>query len=102
MKRIPLDQARPGMILAQKMVRDDGVLLCQKGTELTEALLRMLQRMNYETVPIEFVSSESPEEKQARLSKLEAELDARFVRVENDPILVELKNALLRKLREDE
>jgi len=90
------------MILAQKMVRDDGVLLCQKGTELTEALLRMLQRMNYETVPIEFVSSESPEEKQARLSKLEAELDARFVRVENDPILVELKNALLRKLREDE
>ena len=99
-KKISLDQAQPGMILAEKIVRDDGVLLCQKGAELTEGILRMLERMNRETVPIEVASTETPEERASRMAREEAELAARFARVESDPILAELKKALLRRLHE--
>ncbi|MBW2092277.1 MAG: hypothetical protein JRI34_09180 [Deltaproteobacteria bacterium] len=99
-KKIPLEQAQPGMILAQQVVRDDGVLLCQKGTELTEALLRMLERLNFETVQVEMGVTETPEELAARLAKEEAELKARFSRVESDPILAELKRVLLERLKE--
>lgn len=102
MKRIPLDKAVPGMVLAQKLVREDGVLLAREGAELTEGLLRMLERLNFETVPVEVVSEESPEEKSERAAKEEAALEARFVRVAGDPILAELKKALLHRIREGE
>jgi len=90
------------MILAQKIVRDDGVLLCQKGAPLTEALLRLLKRLNFETLPIEVSSAESPEERAARLAGEEARLEARFVRVRSDPVLIELKKTLLKRLHEPE
>ena len=101
LKRIPLEKAEPGMILAQKMVRDDGVLLCQKGAELTEGLLRIFKRLNFETVPIEEENTETSAERSARLTREEALLEARFSRVAADPILMELKKALLKRLRED-
>ncbi len=101
MKRIPLDKAEPGMILAQKIVREDGVLLCQKGTELTDGVLRMLKRMSFETVPVEGAEEESPEEKAARIAKGTAAIEARFVRVGNDPVLSALKSTLIRRLSEE-
>ena len=102
MKRIPLEQARPGMILAQKLVREDGVLLAQKGAELSEPILRMLERLNFETVPIEVESTETPEERQARVALEEEKLQARFSRVESDPILTALKAALAERLHEED
>jgi hypothetical protein len=101
MKRIPLEQAQPGMILAQQLVRDDGVLLAQKGSELTEGLLRILARMNFETVAIEVVSEESPEEREDRIAQEAAEIESRFQRVAGDSILMALKQALLDRLHED-
>jgi len=98
MKRIPLDKAEPGMILAQKIVREDGVLLCRKGSELSEAMLNMLRRMNYETVPIKTTSPESPEARAARIEKEEAALKARFSRAGADPVLAELKKTLINRL----
>ncbi|MFH1090870.1 MAG: hypothetical protein V1742_04795 [Pseudomonadota bacterium] len=100
MKRIPIDQSAPGMILAQKIVREDGVLLCQQGAELTEPMLRMLRRLNFETLPITVQSTESPEERVSRLEREELEIEARFSRVSSDPILSELKKALVRRLHE--
>jgi hypothetical protein len=87
------------MILAQKIVREDGVLLAQQGAELTEGLLRMLERLNFETVPVQVQSTETPEEQAARLAKAEAELDERFSRVASDPILSKLKAAMLDMMR---
>ena len=98
MKRIPLENAKPGMILAQKLVREDGVLLAQKGAELSEPMLRMLERLNFETVPIVIQSTESPEEVAARLAKETEAIEARFVRVGGDPVLDGLKAALIRRL----
>ncbi|MBW2060056.1 MAG: hypothetical protein JRI95_00680 [Deltaproteobacteria bacterium] len=99
-KKIPLEKAQPGMILAQQIIRDDGVLLCQKGSELTGSLLKMLERLNYETVQIEVGATETSEEQAARLAKEEAELQNRFVKVESDPVLAELKRVLLKRLKE--
>jgi len=99
-KKIPLEKAQPGMILAQQIIRDDGVLLCQKGSELTGSLLKMLERLNYETVQIEVGATETSEEQAARLAKEEAELQDRFVKVESDPVLAELKRVLLKRLKE--
>ena len=88
------------MILAQQIVREDGVLLAQKGAEITPPMLRMFQRLNFETVPIEVSSEETPEERQARIALEEEALDARFARVQDDPILAALKKALRLRLRE--
>ncbi|MEE9557553.1 MAG: hypothetical protein V3V76_09850 [Candidatus Adiutricales bacterium] len=99
-KKILVEQAEPGMILAQEIVRDDGVLLCQKGAELTDTLLKMLERLNFETVQIEVGSTETPEERAERLAKEETEITYRFYRVESDPILAELKRTLLERLGE--
>ena len=101
MKRIPLDKAEPGMILAQKVIRDDGVLLCQKGTEVSDGVLHLLRRMNFETVVVESESEEPPEERAARIAKATAEIEARFVRVRSDPVLTALQNALIKRLNED-
>ncbi|MDY6851464.1 MAG: hypothetical protein SV487_05220 [Thermodesulfobacteriota bacterium] len=98
MKRIPLDKAEPGMILGQKIVREDGVLLCRKGSELSGAMLNMLRRMNYKTVPIETASSKSPEERAAQAEKEEAAIKARFSRAGPDPVLAELRKALITRL----
>ena len=99
-KKISVEQAKPGMTLAQEIVRDDGVLLCQKGAELTDTLLRMLERLNFETIQIEAGSTETPEERAERLAEEEAKITYRFSRVTSDPILAELKKALLERLGE--
>lgn len=99
-KKIPLEKAEPGMILAQQLTRDDGVLLSNKGTEITEGLLKMLDRLNFETVTIEEGEVETPEEQAARQAKEEIELEIRFSNVSSDPILQELKSAMLERLKE--
>ena len=99
-KKISIKQAEPGMILAQEIVRDDGVLLCQKGAELSDTLLKMLERLNFETVQIEVGSTETPEERAERLAGDEAEITYRFSRVESDPVLAELKRILIERLRQ--
>jgi coenzyme F420-reducing hydrogenase beta subunit len=90
------------MILAQKVVRQDGVLLAQKGAALTEPVLRMLERLNFEAVSVEVESTETAEEKASRISREEEELQARFSKVESDPILASLKAALLERLHEED
>ncbi len=90
------------MILAQKIVREDGVLLCGKGAELTEPLMRVLTRMNFETIPIEVTSTETPEEREARISKAAKEINFRFALVAKDPVLARLRKALLKRLQEED
>jgi coenzyme F420-reducing hydrogenase beta subunit len=98
MKKILLENAAPGMILAQKILRDDGVLLAQKGAEITEPLIRMLSRMNFETVAVEEEETETPEERAERIDQEIEAIEKRFVRVAQDPVLAALKKALIQKL----
>ncbi|MDR2421808.1 MAG: hypothetical protein LBE01_00325 [Deltaproteobacteria bacterium] len=95
MKRIALDKAQPGQILAEKLTRHDGVLLANQGSEVTEGLLRMLARQNIETIVIEEADGRSPEEVLAGYRSFLASLEARFVRVEGQPVLMALKKTMI-------
>lgn len=95
MKRIPIDKAAPGQILAEKLTRHDGVLLASQGAEITEGLLRMLSRMNIDTVVIEEEESRTAEEVEEDFQRLVADMDARFVRVTSSPVLMALKKTML-------
>jgi hypothetical protein len=94
-KRIPIDKAIPGQILAEKLTRHDGVLLAGQGSEITEGLLRMLSRMNIDTVVIEEEESRTAEEVEEDFRRLVAQMEARFVRVTGSPILMALKKTML-------
>jgi urease gamma subunit len=100
-KRISIESAQPGQILAQKLQRGDGVLLAGQGAEVTEGLLRMLSRMNIETIFIEEDNQMTPEEVEEAFSKREAEVTARFVRVEDQPIMNALKKSLIAKAKKE-
>ncbi|UQZ89627.1 hypothetical protein C4J81_10570 [Deltaproteobacteria bacterium Smac51] len=101
MKRISIEHAQPGQILAQKLQRSDGVLLAGQGAEVTEGLLRMLARMNVDTIVIEEDNQMTPEELEEAFQKRQAEVTQRFVRVEDQPIMVALKNALVDKAQRE-
>jgi hypothetical protein len=94
-KRIPIDKAVPGQILAEKLTRHDGVLLAGQGSEITEGLLRMMSRLNIETVVIEEEESRTAQEVEESFQELVVSLEARFVRVADSPVLMALKKTML-------
>ncbi|MDR1658093.1 MAG: hypothetical protein LBT47_11170 [Deltaproteobacteria bacterium] len=95
MKRIPIDKAVPGQVLAEKLTRHDGVLLAGQGSAITEGLLRMLARMNIDSVVIEEEESRSVEEVLEDFRRFTQDLDARFVRIEPQSVLQALKKTML-------
>lgn len=101
MKRISVEHAKPGQVLAQKLQRGDGVLLAGQGAEVTEGLLRMLTRMNIETIVIEEDIKQTPEELEEAFQKRSAELNERFARVGGQPLMAALKAALIDKARKE-
>jgi hypothetical protein len=100
-KRISIEHAQPGQVLAQKLSRGDGVLLASQGAEVTEGLLRMLARMNIDTIVIEEENKLSPEEVEEIYQKRLSELKARFARVMNQPVLASLRTALAERARRE-
>ena len=100
MIKIAADKLEEGMILAQKIERADGIMLCNRGTELTPALINTIRRMDLESVLIEGDPFASEEEKQAHVQGLLRELDERFSRVADDPVLGQLKEMFSRKIQE--
>ena len=99
MKRISLEHAQPGQILAQKIQRADGALLAGQGATVSEALLRMLTKLHIETIVIEEENTLSPEELEDIFQKRQAEVTARFERVADRPLMTALKTAIIDQAR---
>jgi hypothetical protein len=93
-KRIPVDQAKPGQILAESIARHDGVLLANQGSEVSEGLLRMLVRLNVDTIVIEEEEGRTEEEIRASHGENLSRLDRAFRRVGGQPVLMALKKTL--------
>jgi hypothetical protein len=53
MQKIPLNLARPGMVLAKPVPRQDGIVVVASGTEISEGLLSRLESMEVETIVVE-------------------------------------------------
>ena len=99
MKRISLEHAQPGQILARKIQRADGALLAGQGAAVSDGLLRMLAKLNIESIVIEEENKLSPEELEDIFQNRQAEVTARFERVADLPLMAALKNALVDQAR---
>jgi hypothetical protein len=94
-KRIAVDQAQPGQILAEELKRQDGVLLAGRGAEITEGLIRLLGRMNIDTVVIEEAERRTREDIQAEHQAELSRVERVFRRAGDSAVLRALKKTLI-------
>lgn len=99
MIKVPVAKLKEGQVLAQDVNRDDGVVLMTKGREITPEVISLLGRLQVDAVVVEGDAFASDEERQAYLALMEAELDRRFSRVADDPVLRAIRELLRAKLR---
>lgn len=98
MKRMPIEQLTPGMVLAKPANNAAGQMILPAGTSLDAPLIARLQDMGLTSAHVE----NSPGEEGApvqTLAELEQALDRRFRRVTEDPELTRIREAVRRHLR---
>jgi hypothetical protein len=88
-QKIPLIQAKAGMILARDVFRGDpatGMPICGKATKLTDSLISRLEKMDIQSIHV----SGHPlcEEGEPSCEKLLRELDDRFGKTFQEPLNV--------------
>ncbi len=94
-QHIELQQAEPGMILAQDLLDSAGHPLITADTTLTESRLVGLQRRNIHSLVVWSTQDLDPQQVAARRAAVQAQLDQRFRQVEQEPIMQKLKAILL-------
>jgi hypothetical protein len=93
MQRIPIYQAKPGMVLAKEVRKEDDEIsppICGKGIVLTESLLSRLERMGIQALSVE--GHPVTMEGDKTVDELLMALDKRFSKVMDDPIMIKLKD----------
>ncbi len=98
MIRVKVEKLREGQLLAQDVTRGDGVVLMAKGREITSEVISLLDRLEVESVVVEGDSFTSEEERLAWLKEQEQALYTRFSRVEDDPLLMGVRELFRRRL----
>ena len=96
---------KPGMVLAQSVQNQQGVLLLEAGTKITKKNIRIFKSWGVIEV---FVGGELNESKTAGETpvaevkdSVEKELKAKFSDVLDDPVMVEIFNAACKLLMKD-
>lgn len=100
MQKLSISQVTPGMILAKPVMNDKGMPLCAEGAELTEMLIERLRQMN---IPVLTVKGH-PVDTGVGVKTLEdkiQEMTARFARVEGDPLMTQIKEAIAQAITEE-
>ncbi len=89
---IPLQKAKPGMVLAEDIYTTNGkMILCKKGTELTEDIIYRMENMGIESIVIE---EHMDEEKRKKLLQEKLELiEKAFINKKNECLQM-IKDAL--------
>lgn len=100
MIKVQVGKLEEGQVLAQDVSRDDGVVLMTKGREITPEVISLLERLQVDSVVVEGDAFASEEERQAYVAQAENALRMRFSRVENDPVLMAIRDILAAKLKE--
>lgn len=99
MQRITLSQAKPGMVLAEPASSEQGTTVCGPGTELTETLITRLGRFGVSRITVEGHPVPKKGEDKS-LTQLTKELDVRFSRVQDNPLMMELKAVFREQLHD--
>lgn len=92
MQKIPLNLAKPGMILAKPLLRDNGLVLVAENTKLSETLLQRLERMDIQTITVQGHPVDLGDGGETPYAKRLARLDHLFRR--------HTKDAWMQKVRE--
>jgi hypothetical protein len=95
LQRIPVDELKPGMVVARAITNDSGMVLLSEGTELTDSLITRLNRMDLRSI---FVAG-APATGKSREEMLE-ELDARFRKTEKEPHMGLIKSIIKDRIEE--
>ena len=99
MIRLTVDKLNIGMVLAQDVARDDGVILMGKGSAISEDTIRLLERLEIESVVVDGDQFASDEERQAFFKKAEEDLEMRFSRVEDDKVLMAIRKMFRKRIK---
>ncbi|WP_181448003.1 hypothetical protein [Dissulfurirhabdus thermomarina] len=100
MQRISIAQAGPGMVTAKDVLAPDGRVLCGPGVTLTAEIIERLARSGVTVLTVEGRPVKVPGEKS--LKERLRDLDARFARVKDDPVLVALMKLIAQHWIEEE
>jgi hypothetical protein len=95
MQRIPIDDLKPGMVVAKAITNESGMVLLSEGTTLTDSLITRLGRMDLSHISIEGASS-SDKSKEELLS----ELDNRFKKTGKEKYMDIIKGVIKTRIEE--
>jgi hypothetical protein len=90
-QKLTLDLLAAGMVVAKPVANDKGMVLLTEGTELTEALIERLGRMDIPSVTVEGHPVDLPGQPQVSPEQRVAQLDLAFSKVEADPEMRAIK-----------
>jgi len=93
MQKIPLMLAQAGMVLARDVFRNDspaGMPICGKDTVLTDTLIARLDHLDTKTIYVE--GHPVWTEGERSLDDMLQDLDRRFEKVREDPLMVKLQD----------
>ncbi len=99
MQNIPITLARPGMVLSREIKSSEdpsSMTVCGKGVRLTEQLISRLEQLGIRTVTVE--GHPVVVEGEPTLEQMLADLDARFSRVTDDPLMMKVKELYRRQI----
>jgi hypothetical protein len=99
MQNIPIKLAAPGMVLAKEIKNPDessSMPVCGKGVKLTLSLIDRLRNMGIQSVIVE--GHPVTLEGEATLEQMLKALDMRFSRVQDDPLMMKLKEIYRKQL----
>ncbi len=93
MKRIPIEDASEGMVLAKSVETVSGVVLYPAGITLDEKIIEKLKARDVDALWIEM-------ETEPRFTKEEylERVERAFEKVKDDPLMTEIKGVLLQHL----
>jgi len=95
MKRVPL-QTAPGMVLAKSVTNAAGQVVVTAGMVVDERVIIHLERMGKAAVYVESAPGEGAGKS---LEDVERELAVRFRKVEGEPQLSRIREAILRRVK---
>ena len=90
MKRIPIDKATPGMVLAKPVESSTGAILFAQGMELDEKAISRLRSLDIDIITIEGHT----EPRMSKKRYLET-VERAFSKAEKTPVMRELRKTLL-------
>lgn len=88
-----MDRIEAGMVTAQPIINEHGIVLCHKGSVLSEGLISKLKRLGIRSIAVE---GEEPRDTSIDPEKIRREIEDRFSKVVDDPLMHEIKELVLK------